>query len=223
MSVLKRFLALICAAGLLISGCGSDKSKSEPPPPAPKQEATQQVESPPPVPKSTVKLYGDDLAITQDQFVNAYNSALDQLASQDGKNYNDRKITFDNPKNVEQTKKGGVNFYSGKYCSVSVHRNSPSASNICGVSLMTMAGVKVADMLPEITSATFAATLAPGDYSEVAAVVGNLLKVGRTNAVTVDGLIIYYDSNGLMIFAEDATIDDGFGKRIVDNLKSRAR
>ena len=92
---IKKFLVGICAAGLLMTGCGSDKSKTEPPS-APKQEAIQQIESPLPAPKSTAKLYGDDLAITQDQFVANFNATLDQLASQDGKNYNYRKITFDN-------------------------------------------------------------------------------------------------------------------------------
>lgn len=224
MGVLKKFLALMLMA-LMISGCGSDKSEESKPAPKTETTATQPKETPPPAPKSNVKLYGNDLEISQDEFIALYNASLDKLASNDGKNFDDRKITFDNPKNVEKSKKGtAIHFYSGKYCTVSLHKNTSSAGAICGVSLTTKAGRKATELLPEITATIFTVTQGQGDYSNIADVVGTFMNSGNLGASAVDGLLIKYNPDvGLMIFAEDATIDDGLGNRVVDNIKKDIR
>lgn len=231
----KKVLAIICAAGLLLGVCGSDKSdeKTKPvkPPvetttPAPEPVAPAPSETaPPPVSNSKAKIYYDDLGITQDQFVSMYNAALTQLANDAGENYNNRKINFDNPKNVVKSKNGTTtHFYSGKYCSVGVHKNNSSSANICGVDVTINAGYKPSECLPELAAATFATTQSGQDFENVYKFVASAVKSGQNFATSIDGLIIYFDSHsGLMLFVEDATLGDGLGNRIVDNLRDRAK
>lgn len=205
MNGLKKFLKMFCMTAILICviGCGSDKSNKD------KTE-------PPPV--TIQKSFGTDLGITADQFVAKYNGALDHLANKYGDNYDNRKITFDNPKNVEQTKNVTIHFYPGKYCTVSVHKNSPSSANICGADLSVYAGYNFSDILTEVGATLIAVAKERGDYSKVVETVQRLLKSGGTNTTSVDGLLIHYDpKSGLMIFAEDATLN------VVANLKQRVR
>ena len=222
----KKFLLILFMAAILIcvAGCGSDKDdKSDVDIPNQQRTTTPTVESPPPVSKPSVKLYHSDLAITADQFVALYNAALEEFANQNGTNFNERKLTFDNPKNVERTKSGGINFYSGKYCTVSVFKNNPSAPNICGVSFIAKAGRNTLDCLPEITAGIFAATQSGQDFSDVINFVDAPVRARKPFATEIDGLLIYYNAEKMLaIIVDDSTADDGFGNRIADNFKDTA-
>ena len=226
--MVKKVLATICAA-ILICGCGSDKSDEETKPSKPPVEtatpAPELINVAPPESPPNAKVYYDDPGITQEKFIAAFNYAVSRLGKDHGKNYSDSKITFDNPKNVEQSKNGTTtHFYSGKYCSIGIHKNNSSAANICGVDVTINAGYKPSDCVPEIAAATFAATQSGQDFENVYGIVASAVKSGQNFATSIDGLIIYFPShNGLMIFAEDATLGDGTGNRIVDNLRDGAK
>ena len=232
--MVKKFFAVFFLAAILICGCGSDKSdeKTKPskPPvetatPAPEPVAPAPPEPAPPESPPNVKLSHGDLGITQEQFIATFNNAIEQLAIKYGENYNDRKITFDNPKNVVKSKNGTTtHFYSGKYCSIGIHKNNSSAANICGVDVTINAGYKPSDCMMEIAVATFAAAQGGRDFSNANDFISSVTKSDQESATSVDGLIVYYSPhNGLILFDEDATLRDGTGNRIVDNLRDRAK
>ena len=217
--MLKKFLGglmLFCIVGFF-TGCSSESAKPQVNKPVTTEKNSQASDS-----KS--KLYSEDLKINQDEFILVYNDRLKTLGFDNGKNYDNLKITLDDPKTVEQTQNGGTHFYSGERGFISICRNSPDSQTICAAMITPKTNYKLPDMVEEVTALTQAVTQKQNNFKNVMEFVQTSLNSQKSNATNIDGLVISYSETGnfLTIIAENAKVGNGF-ERMVDNVIDSAK
>ena len=215
--MLKKFLSgliVICTA-VFFTGC----SDNSPQPQSSKPVKTEKTQA-----TTTAKLYTEDLKITQDEFISVYNDVIKNLAQSSGNNYDNFKITTDDPKNVEQSQNGAIHFYSGERGMISVFRNNADTQTICAAMITAKSNFKLPDMLPEVEALTQAATQKQNNFKNVMEFVKTSLQNQSSNATNIDGLVVSYNSVGnyLTLIAEDSTAGNGF-ERMVDNIIDSAK
>ena len=100
--MLKKILSglIVLSIAVFFTGCSDNSPKPQNSKPV-KTEKTQTV---------AVKLYGEDLKITQDEFISVYNDVINNLARSGGNNYDNFKITLEDPNNVEQSQNNATHF-----------------------------------------------------------------------------------------------------------------
>ena len=215
--MLKKILSglIVLTIAVIFTGCSDNSAKPQTSKPL-KTEKTQTV--------ATVKLYGEDLKITQDEFISVYNDVIKNLPQSSGNNYDNFKITTDDPKNVEQSQNGAIHFYSGERGMISVFRNNADTQTICVAMITAKSNCKLPDMLPEVEALTQAATQKQNNFKNVMEFVKTSLQNQSSNATNIDGLVVSFNSVGnyLTIIAEDATAGNGF-ERMVDNIVDTAK
>lgn len=217
---MKKFFAVCCMVLIVfgVSGCGSDV------PPAANTKIN--------------KLYGADLNLTQEEFVVAYNCALDEIGGKDGKNYDACKLDLNNPKQF-RTDTTQPRFYSGKErCAVILIKNEVNPSQLCGVVIVPKPGkeFKLSDLTAEMSSAIFASTRGLLKTSKADAdnlnkamvkfIISALKTPDKPKATSVGGLVIYYSPSTpklLEIIAEDAPNETPGGERMADCVKNDAK
>ena len=217
---MKKFFAVCCMALIVfgVFGCGSDV------PPAANTKIN--------------KLYGADLNLTQEEFVVAYNCALDEIGGKDGKNYDACKLDLNNPKQF-RTDTTQPRFYSGKErCAVILIKNEANPSQLCGAVIVPKPGkeFKLSDLTAEMSSAIFASTRGLLKTSKADAdnlnkamvkfIISALKTPDKPKATSVGGLVIYYSPstpNLLEIIAEDAPNETPGGERMADYVKNSAK
>lgn len=216
--MLKKFfnLLMILCVTVFFAGCSDDSPK---PPKTKKEKVTETT----PI-TSSARLYGEDLQITQDEFVSVYNNGIDELAKSKGKNYDDLKIITDDPRNIEEPNSGTIHFYSGKHGFISLFKNSADSSKICAAMITAKANFKLSDMLVEVEALTQAATQKQHNSQNVIDFFKTPLQTQTSNATSIDGLVVSYNSVGnyLTIITEDSTAGNGF-ERMVDNIIDSAK
>lgn len=219
---MKKFFAVCCMALIVfgVSGCGSDV------PPAANTKIN--------------KLYGADLNLTQEEFVVAYNCALDEIGGKDGKNYDACKLDLNNPKQFRRADTTQPQFYSGKErCAVILIKNEANPSQLCGATIVPKPGkeFKLSDLTAEMSSAIFASTRGLLKTSKADAdnlnkamvkfIISALKTPDKSKATSIGGLVIYYQTIGtnfLEIIAEDAPNEiPPDGERMVDSIKNQAK
>ena len=207
-------LIVLCIA-VFFTGCSDDSAKPQTSKPV-KTEKTQTV--------STVKLYGEDLKITQDEFISVYNDVLNNLARSNGNDYGNFRITTDDPQNVEQSQANAIHFYSGERGMISLFKNSGDTPIICAAMITAKTNFKLHEMLPEVEALTQAATQKEHNFNNVMNFIKSSLQNQSSHATNIDGLVVSYNSVGnyLTIIAEDATTGNGF-ERMVDNIIDTAK
>ena len=209
-------LVILCVA-VFFTGC-SDNSPKTASTKQIKTEKTQTATAP------TVKLYGEDLKISQDEFISVYNDVLKNLAKDDGANYDNLKITLDDPANISQTTNGATHFYSGERGFISLFRNTAENSTICAAMITAKTNYKLPEMLFEVEALIQAVTQKQNNFKNIMDFVKNSLQSKTSNATNIDGLVVSYNDVGnyLTIIAEDATVGNGFEK-MVDNVIDSAK
>lgn len=217
--MLKKILSLmliLCIFGIF-TGCSNESSK----PQVTKTAADEKNSSDS---NGGAKLYGEDLKITQDEFIAVYNDRLKSLAKNSGQDYDSLKISLDDPKSIEQTQNGATHFYSGERGFISLFRNSPDSPTICAAMITAKTNHKLPNMMEEVEALTQAATQKENNFKNVMDFVRNSLQSQSSNATRIDGLVVSYNETGnyLTIIAEDAKIGNGF-ERIVDNIIDSAK
>lgn len=207
-------LIVICTA-VFFTGCSDNSPQPQPSKPV-KNEKTQAA--------TTVKLYTEDLKITQDEFISVYNDVINNLAKSSGNNYDNFKITTDDPKDVEQSQNSAMHFYSGERGMISLFRNNADTQTICAAMITAKSNFKLSDMLPEVEALTQAATQKQNNFKNVMEFIQTSLKNQSSNATNIDGLVVSYNSIGnyLTLITEDSTAGNGF-ERMVDNVIDSAK
>ena len=215
--MLKKILSglIVLTIAVIFTGCSDNSAKPQTSKPL-KTEKTQTV--------ATVKLYGEDLKITQDEFISVYNDVIKNLARSDGNNYENFKITLDDPQNVDQSQSNAIHFYSGERGFISLFKNTADTPKICAAMITAKTNFKLSDMLQEVEALTQAATQKQNDFKNVMDFVKSSLQKQSSNATNIDGLVVSFNSVGnyLTIIAEDATAGNGF-ERMVDNIIDTAK
>lgn len=212
--MLKKILSglIVLSVAVIFTGCSDNSAKPQASKPV-KNEKTQTV--------STVKLYGEDLKITQDEFISVYNDVIKNLARNSGNDYSNFRITTDDPQTVEQSQANAIHFYSGERGMISLFKNSGDTPTICAAMVTAKTNFKLHDMLQEVEALTQAATQKEHNFKNVM----NFIKSSQSShATNIDGLVVSYNSVGnyLTIIAEDATTGNGF-ERMVDNIVDTAK
>lgn len=219
--MLKKLLSglmILFTAGFF-SGCSDNSSK-------PQSTTTKPVKTEKVKTESTnkVKLYGEDLKITQDEFILVYNDVIKQLAQNSGNNYDNLKITTDGEGSVEQSPNGATHFYSGERGFISVFRNDKESPVICAAMLTAKTNQKLSDMSVEIEALTQAATQKQSDFQNVMNFLKSAIDSKSSSATNIDGLVVSYNDIGnyLTLITEDSKAGNGF-ERMVDNVIDSAK
>lgn len=202
----------------IFAGCSDNSSEPQPTKPTKTEKVKTETTA------STKRLYGEDLQITQDEFVSVYNDVINQLAQSSGKNYDNLKINLDDTSSIEQSPNGATHFYFGERGFISVFRNTKESSTICAAMLTAKANYKLSDMSVEIEALTQATTQKQNDFQNVMNFLKSAIYSQSSSATNIDGLVVSYNNVGnyLTLITEDSKAGNGF-ERMVDNVIDSAK